>query len=166
MRKRFFLNIFLMSVFVFMSYSLIAADDICEPPPPEPGSPGNDNADERYSYSSFSKGILNYEGIGSLYILDTVNSRLAEKLLKKYCNNICFVDIGGSIKPDFLIIPTGALFSVENDTTLKHVLEQYVNAGGTIIVFAQQYGSHVENVVPIPEGESLKVYGWREDQRV
>ncbi|HLP44629.1 MAG TPA: hypothetical protein VK469_01705, partial [Candidatus Kapabacteria bacterium] len=64
----------------------------------------------------------------------------------------------------FVIIPSGGLMSMQNDSTFKYILEQYVNRGGTIIVFAQQYGAHVESVVPIAEGESLKTYGWREDQ--
>jgi hypothetical protein len=63
-----------------------------------------------------------------------------------------------------LILPTGALIGKENDSTLKYILDEYVKLGGTIIVFAQQYGDHFDKVVPIPEGETLKSYGWREDR--
>jgi len=63
-----------------------------------------------------------------------------------------------------LIIPSGKLMEHQNDLSLKETLRQYVSNGGTIVVFAQQYGKQVENIVPIPDGEKLKVYGWREDQ--
>jgi len=63
-----------------------------------------------------------------------------------------------------LMIPYGSLSFNQNNTSLKETLKQYVQSGGTIVVFAQQYGRHVENIVPIPDGERLKVYGWREDQ--
>ncbi len=63
-----------------------------------------------------------------------------------------------------IIFPSGGLNGIRGDYLLKQTLKQYVSQGGTIIVFSQQYGSHVENIVPIPEGEKLKVYGWRQDQ--
>jgi len=62
------------------------------------------------------------------------------------------------------VIPTGFMSKVVNDSVFKVNLEQYVNNGGTVIALAQQYGSHIDNVVPIPEGEGLHSYGWREDQ--
>ncbi len=63
-----------------------------------------------------------------------------------------------------LVIPYGSLSFQQNNTSLKETLKQYVSNGGTIVVFAQQYGKQVENIIPVPEGEKLKVYGWREDQ--
>ena len=44
------------------------------------------------------------------------------------------------------------------------VLEEYVRLGGTVLVLAQQYGEDIDGVVPVPEGQSLRSYGWREDQ--
>lgn len=63
-----------------------------------------------------------------------------------------------------LLIPSGAFIGKAVDSFLKIILDEYVKSGGNIIVFAQQFGSHFDNVVPVPEGESLKSYGWREDQ--
>ncbi|HLP48968.1 MAG TPA: hypothetical protein VK469_23710, partial [Candidatus Kapabacteria bacterium] len=134
--------------------------DGCEPSPPE--VPGGDQPDDNYSYF---RGIIKEYNLAPEALIFTSGhwqaalklfgglefdeNNTAEKLLK--------------VTP-FLIIPTGCLMSMQNDSTFKYILEQYVNLGGTIIVFAQQYGSHVENVVPVPEGESLNTYGWREDQ--
>ena len=63
-----------------------------------------------------------------------------------------------------IIIPSYSLAENEDKLSLKHKLETFVKSGGVIIVFAQQYGRHVEKVVPIPKGEKLKVYGWRESK--
>ena len=63
-----------------------------------------------------------------------------------------------------LFVPTGALQGMEDDSTIKVMLDQYVKEGNTIVVLGQQYGSNIDNVVPVPEGESLHTYGWREDQ--
>jgi len=61
-----------------------------------------------------------------------------------------------------IIIPSYALVTQENDLIFKARLEEFVKRGGNIIVFDQQYGRHVEKIVPIPKGQRLKVYGWRE----
>ena len=39
-----------------------------------------------------------------------------------------------------LIIPSGAMYSREDDTTLKNILEEYVRRGGSLIILCQQYG--------------------------
>jgi len=67
-------------------------------------------------------------------------------------------------KYPLMVIPSGALMGQENDSTLKTILEQYVRSGHTIVVFSQQYGDDVDKLVPVPEGESLDSYGFREDQ--
>jgi len=63
-----------------------------------------------------------------------------------------------------LVIPCGGLFGKENVASFKVLLEEYTRMGGTIIIFSQQYGTHIDSIVPIPEGKLLKSYGWREDQ--
>ncbi|MCX6580274.1 MAG: hypothetical protein NT166_08820 [Candidatus Aminicenantes bacterium] len=133
--------------------------DGCEPDPPE--GPAGDQPDDNYSY--FRGIIKEYNlapealiftsghwqaALNLLGGLDFDENNTAEKLLK--------------VTP-FVVIPTGALSSMENDSTFKYILEQYVNLGGSIIVFAQQYDTQIDNVVPVPEGESLKTYGWRQD---
>mgnify|MGYP001075226086 CR=1 FL=1 len=152
------------------SYSMRALssdDDECDPECPgggKVGSPGGDAADDRYS---FSEGIVREYNLAPEAVIFT--DGYWQDALKLY----------GGLKFDgdnaaeqlleatpFLVIPSGGLFSKEQDSTFKAILEKYVSLGGTIIVFAQQYGSHIENVVPIPEGESLKVYGWRESQSI
>lgn len=139
----------------------------CQKKPPDdkkrPG-PGGDNADDRYS---FSEGIVREYNLAPEAVIFT--DGYWQDALKLY-GGLKFNGDNAAEQlfksTPFLIIPSGGLFSKENDTTLKLALEQYVARGGTIVVFCQQYGSHIENVVPIPEGESLKVYGWRQDQRI
>jgi hypothetical protein len=63
----------------------------------------------------------------------------------------------------YIIFPTGSLAPMQESTIFKHLVEQYVNLGGVIIIFAQQTGTEVEKLIPCPGGEKLKVYGWRED---
>jgi hypothetical protein len=63
-----------------------------------------------------------------------------------------------------LIFPTAGLFGMENDSTLKAILQEYVRLGGSIIVFTNQYGEQIDKIVPVPEGQSLHSYGFREDQ--
>jgi len=53
---------------------------------------------------------------------------------------------------------------MERSDLFKELLKSYVYNGKTLILFSQQYGSQFDNVVPVAEGESLKSYGWREDQ--
>ena len=134
----------------------------CEPSPPDEG-PGGDQPDDNYSY--FRGIIKEYNLVPEALIFTSGHWQAALKLFGGLefdaANNTAEKLL--KITP-FLIIPSGGLMSMQNDSTFKYILEQYVNLGGTIIVFAQQYGSHIENVVPIPEGESLKSYGWREDQ--
>jgi hypothetical protein len=144
----------------FSELSSADSGDGCEPDPPE--GPAGDRPDDNYSYF---RGIIKeynlapealiftsghwQDALKLLGGLEFDENNTAEKLLK--------------VTP-FLVIPTGALISMEYNSTFKYILEQYVNLGGSIIVFGQQYGSHIDNVVPVPEGESLKSYGWREDQ--
>lgn len=63
-----------------------------------------------------------------------------------------------------LIIPSGELMGDENSEIIKAALEQFVASGGTLLVLSQQYDTHYENLMPLPENETLKAYGWRQDQ--
>ena len=63
-----------------------------------------------------------------------------------------------------IIIPSGGLANLENDSTLRLMLQDYVMAGGTLLVLSQQYDTHIENLVPVPEGENIDFVGWRQDQ--
>ncbi len=173
-----FLIVFLM---VFMSISLIGDDRECRncsthptkkccnempglkicKPPKEP-----DQADDNFSYSTendnkfyfITPDVLIYRR-GQYEVYE--NGNLGE-------NEDAFTDLKESAgillnSGKTIIFPSGSLFGKDNDTTLKIVLEGYVKAGGTIIVFAQQ-DSGDYSVLPTLEGDSLKAYGWREDQ--
>ncbi|MFN2182755.1 MAG: RHS repeat-associated core domain-containing protein, partial [Anaerolineae bacterium] len=62
-----------------------------------------------------------------------------------------------------LVVPSGALYGLENLDSFKAQLAAYVEQGGTIISFAQQQGTDF-STLPAPAGEEpLGGYGWRED---
>ena len=62
-----------------------------------------------------------------------------------------------------MVIPTGALYGMENSGIFKAVLEEYARNGGTIIAFTQQHGYEF-SVLPTPDEVPIIAYGWREDQ--
>ena len=63
-----------------------------------------------------------------------------------------------------LVIPSGALAEVENNSSFKYLLESYVSQGGSVIAFSPQYGYQMSKVVPVPETETLCCIGFRQDQ--
>ena len=143
----------------------------CTPQPPDGGTkggsgssasgPGGDHVDDNYSSSS---GILREYNLAPEAVILT--SGYWQEALKFYGGLKAEPNFTAKALFDsspFLVIPTGGLFSQENDSTLKIILREYVRLGGTIIVFAQQYGRHYEKIVPLPEGASLAGQGWRED---
>ena len=58
-----------------------------------------------------------------------------------------------------LVIPSGGLSGVDSSPTFRNGLEQYVDNGGTLIVFSQQHGYEYQ---ALPKHE-LSGYGWLED---
>ncbi|MCP4155355.1 MAG: hypothetical protein GY757_46950, partial [bacterium] len=63
-----------------------------------------------------------------------------------------------------MIIPSGSMFHCVNVLTLKNVVSEYTRLGGTVVFFTQQYGEHIEDFIPLPADEIIKMYGWHEDQ--
>jgi hypothetical protein len=63
----------------------------------------------------------------------------------------------------FLVLPSGSLTGNENPL-FKNLLTEYVERGGTLVVFAQPLGSLFSSILPIPENGVLGAFGWREDQ--
>ena len=170
MRKGKIVLILIIIVLLFFGSVNLNSEDNCKPIPPNgAGHPGGDNPDDNYSYNNnlntkiyfITPNVIVYKkGYYETWIKsknNMVSSNNAITDLKEGWEEV--LKSGNT-----LIFPTGSLFSNQNDKALKETLKQYVSNGGTIVVFAQQYGRHVENIVPIPDGEKLKVYGWREDQ--
>lgn len=58
-----------------------------------------------------------------------------------------------------LIIPSGAISGFDSSSTFRSKLEEYVDQGGTLIVFAQQNGYEYQAL----PGHELSGYGWLED---
>ncbi|HLP46035.1 MAG TPA: hypothetical protein VK469_08815, partial [Candidatus Kapabacteria bacterium] len=150
---------FIIITILFLTIHLPSAENKCNPS--TPSSPGGDQPDENFSYSN---GNYNTPDITDVLIFENGFYREADSIINGIFFNMPETAENLLKNSPVLVIPCGGLYGRENDSLLKIVLGKYVQMGGTIIVFAQQYGSHVENVVPVPEEESLKTYGWREDQ--
>jgi hypothetical protein len=58
-----------------------------------------------------------------------------------------------------LIIPSGGLIGLENVTSFKQGLKNFVEQGGNVVCLTQQYGYDFDALPDAPSG-----YGWREDQ--
>jgi hypothetical protein len=151
-------------LFIFLLLIIISitafGQDYCEVLPP-PGSPGGDGCDDNVS---FSNGNTIQYSFGNKYLI--YMNGYFEEANKLFGGNYFEVTYSPEqlLKASpVLIFPTGGLFGMENDSTLKAILQEYVRLGGNVIFFANQYGSHIDKVVPVPEGQSLRSYGWRED---
>ncbi len=166
MRIKKIVFIFLILLMVFgVNYNLYS-QNACEPERPSEngkgGGPGGDRPDDNYSFSDGTPLIYKLSPDSVVY-----TSGYWKEALRLYGGLVYDGENGAEDlrrATPFLIIPSGSLFSNQNNLSLKQTLKQYVSQGGTIIVFSQQYGEHIENIVPVPEGEKLKVYGWRQDQ--
>ncbi len=63
-----------------------------------------------------------------------------------------------------LVIPSGAMAELENNSSFKFLLESYISQGGSVIAFSPQYGSQMAKVVPPSETGKLTCIGFRQDQ--
>ncbi len=125
--------------------------------------PGGDKPDDNSSYSTGCKTCKSVEVLREMkfrsmmgsyqktysitenVVYDEGFSNEAGKILRDngeiyytYSNTIDDLIVEGNTK--VIVFPTGSLFSHQNDISLKETLKQYVSNGGTIVVFAQQYG--------------------------
>jgi hypothetical protein len=160
----------LLSIFCSINCLSQANSDDCPIPPPPGSGPGGDTPDENYS---FNQGITS---IGINYIFDNPRIAVFNRGSKDFCFSLVnkigngYVSVNERFnysalikEVNALVIPTGGLFGLENDSVFKTSLQEYVRLGGTVIFFANQYFSHYEKIVPIPEGASLAGQGWQED---
>ncbi|MDQ1354750.1 MAG: hypothetical protein QG657_5059, partial [Acidobacteriota bacterium] len=143
----------------------------------------SDWPDDNYSYSdgnllftditNFSTGIdvANNNRLSFLYSPDALIYSNFEKnemeyLLDRFSPDQYFFDYVHdyfSNKHKVLVIPTGELSGDENSEIIRQAVSVFVENGGTLIVFSQQYDSNIEKLAPSPAGEHLKAYGWRQD---
>jgi len=134
-----------------------------------PPGPGGDHPDETHAVSTSmtTSNPSNPIATPKIAILSSGFAASTSSLLESLNEPSTFVDIDFS--PDIvkdhpiLIIPSGGLYGLDSLPTFKSQLKQYVEDGGTVIVFAQQHG-YEYNTLPLPPGSDLSGYGWLEDQ--
>jgi|GEM_PF-4273019 hypothetical protein len=140
-----------------------------------PKPPGGDYPDDNHDFSSLYVQTNNLyvqannqnassEGIPEIAVLYR-GIPLIVSLLNE--TNESFIPVGPSYlkiinSKDFpvFIIPTGGLYGLDSSPAFRSWLEDYVDSGGTLVVFTQQHGYEF---LALPGGE-LAGYGWLEDQ--
>jgi len=129
--------------------------------------PDGDNPDETYDVSTpeiTSSNGFDAEITSDIAVLFKGFPISTADLVASFNEPSTFVDIGFSsdLVNDYstLIIPSGGLYGLDSLPSFKSNLEQYVEKGGTLIVFSQQHGYEF-NALP---GGEVSGYGWLEDQ--
>ncbi len=86
-----------------------------------------------------------------------------KNLLEELKEPFLLVDIDNllEISQKILIIPTGALFGLEDSCLFRLKLEKFVERGGTIICFSQSQGTEYQ---VLPRGNEIVAKGYREAQ--
>ncbi|MGD9404339.1 MAG: RHS repeat-associated core domain-containing protein, partial [Anaerolineae bacterium] len=152
-------------------------DPPCDPPSPwdpfpglPPWGPGYDHPDENVSAASaqlLSSAPVVRREQGYIGLLWRGYARSMGVLINRVGER--YEPVGLTFSPELakrlpvLVIPSGALYGLDNLDSFKAQLAAYVEQGGTIISFAQQQGSDF-TVLPAPAGgDRLDGYGWRED---
>jgi hypothetical protein len=122
----------------------------------------NDNPDDNYSYAS-----------GNLIsVSDKINALIYREGnfdgMDKMAGGLFF---DSPESPDklfkiskLILIPSLALSGKQNNSGLKVLIREYLSLGGSVLIMAQQYGLDIDQFVPFPVSESIKSYGFREDQ--
>ncbi|MEK6645300.1 MAG: N-acetylmuramoyl-L-alanine amidase, partial [Candidatus Firestonebacteria bacterium] len=131
-------------------------------------TPGNDHADENVSVaSSSSAGFTELvEGREAFIVLyngypDECEALMNKNKEKTYIASSDEFDLEFVKSKPVLVIPSGGLYGLSDSVFFKTQLEEYVKAGGTLLVFSQQHGY---DYGVLPRGEEISAYGWLEDQ--
>ena len=130
-------------------------------------SPGGDHPDDNYDISILSSSQtspFSHNSESDIAILSRGFYDNLAALLNEFGEDCPLVGINTPIEDlnnyPILIIPSGGLYGLDSSPSFKSKLEQYVNNGGTLIVFTQQHGYEF-NALP---GGEVSGYGWLEDQ--
>jgi len=176
-KKIVFFLILICLVGVFLCFPQSSSDDCKDPP--DTGSdteskeePSPDTPDDNYSFNLAGNkrvGISNYsERFPFIGILKNGNVIAMDTLLERIERGCLYVE--NDFNPEktleitkLLVVPSGGFTGFGKSAYLKILLEQFVRNGGTIICFAQQ-DSDDYSLIPFVEKETLKAYGWRQDQ--
>jgi methionine-rich copper-binding protein CopC len=90
---------------------------------------------------------------------DLVESRFLEPIMRVKPHAVGPGHLGDH---PVLVIPSGGLLGFAQNEQFKAGLELYVREGGTAVVFSQQHGSDYA-VLPTPDGQPIRGWGWLED---
>ncbi len=150
----------------------------CTPPQPpcQNGtctSPGNDNPDDSFAvdsgnypanppFVSNSRTLVIKNGYyeNFLSLMDYVKSSYVTADINTPVGDL-------SAASNLMVIPSGGLYGMVGSSFFKSELADYVQQGGTLIVFSQQHGSDFAALPVPPEADgtynTITGYGWEED---
>ncbi|MFN2189396.1 MAG: RHS repeat-associated core domain-containing protein, partial [Candidatus Promineifilaceae bacterium] len=150
-------------------YRRSSQEELPELPKP-PDDPGNDHPDENYSAASPLAPDLGSPVYRDRPYIGLLWRGYAEET-GALINQIgeLYERVDTNFNPELvetvpvLVIPSGGLYGIETSGSFRARLAAYVEAGGTIVSFAQQQGIQF-SALPVPaSGDTLGGYGWRED---
>lgn len=156
--KKTFLIFILLFLFSFNAF----AD--CTPPP---NGPGNDHPDDSYIISTLPAQPPTVLSDAKLTKLMAGYSDQFTNLLNQINTGFIGTDINSDVSTllsssKLLVIPSGGLSGLDKSDIFKAVLKEFVNEGGTLVVFAQQHG-YEYSALPTPDDKPIQAYGWVED---
>ncbi|MFH1777704.1 MAG: hypothetical protein ABH952_09145, partial [Candidatus Omnitrophota bacterium] len=132
--------------------------------------PGDDHPDDNESTSSAEAGDITTSASAQIAVLKRGFFIPAGELLNSLQEPFEYIypDFSASIvdKYPILIIPTAGLCGMDNSEFFKAKLQEYVQKGGRLICFTQQYGYEF-GALPVTMIDSENVvngYGWGQDQ--
>ena len=135
-------------------------------------NPGGDQPDESSNlgdaiYPTNLEGIsLNPDKKSKVAVFDNGYSREAGLFLSLYLPVRILMETEIPIHASslsLLVIPSGGLSSLKDPDGFRTTLNKFVEGGGVLFVFSQRFGSDYA-LLPDPDGQSIRAYGWLEDQ--
>ena len=159
-------------ILIFIAISVFAISASTFAQLRENDNPGADQPDDSALLgddlypTNFENIALKINKDSSIAILDTGYSRHAGMFFGMFLpvrmiteNEV--PDTSSAIR--LLVIPSGGVALIEKKEKFRAVLKNYVQEGGTLLLFSQRVGSDY-SILPVPDGKPLTAYGWLEDQ--
>ena len=145
-----------------------------------------DKPDDHYSYADFitlSDNEMNLNTTGNIpgavgsesihfsyypdiLIYNKYGASLMENLLERVMPGNYIHDYIHDYFPEnhkILVIPSAALIGDSQSEIIKQAIARFVDSGKSVILFSQQFGRDIQNLLPMPEGEIGPIVGFSED---
>jgi len=116
------------------------------------GDMGND-----YVNFSFYPDILIYNKYGTSLMGNLLDRMMQGNYMDDYTHDYF------SSNHKILVIPSSALIGDSRSEIVKQAIMNFLESGKSVVLFSQQFGKDIKNLIPMAEGEIGPVVGFRED---